>query len=149
MSGTNSKLHGSCLCGGVAYQVDGLEPNMSHCHCSMCRKFHGAAFATYGEAKRDNFRWLRGESLLKSFQASNGTKRQFCGICGSSMIFQSAKQSDGRVEIALGTLDSALDQRPDAHVYTKHKVSWFEGEDDLPRFSSGREPGASITKNKP
>ncbi len=38
---------------------------MAHCHCSMCRKFHGAAFSTYGEAKIENFKWLQGEGFLK------------------------------------------------------------------------------------
>ena len=38
---------GSCLCGGVAWEADGPFDLMSHCHCSICRKAHGAAFATY------------------------------------------------------------------------------------------------------
>ena len=39
-------IRGSCLCGDVAWQVDGPVELMSHCHCSRCRKSHGAAFAT-------------------------------------------------------------------------------------------------------
>ena len=56
MSNPNDAMRGTCLCGGIVYEVNALEPKMGHCHCSMCRKFHGAAFATYGEAKRENFR---------------------------------------------------------------------------------------------
>ena len=56
-------LTGSCLCGAIAYEVKELEPNMANCHCGMCRKFHGAAFATFGEAKSENFRWTRGENF--------------------------------------------------------------------------------------
>ena len=38
---------GSCLCGAVTWEVSG-EPNTAyHCHCKICRKVHGAAFATY------------------------------------------------------------------------------------------------------
>ena len=47
-----STYKGLCLCGSIKYAVDKIEPKMGHCHCSMCRKFHGAAFATFGEAKR-------------------------------------------------------------------------------------------------
>ena len=39
---------GSCLCGDVAFEITGPVEQMGHCHCSMCRKFHGSAFATFG-----------------------------------------------------------------------------------------------------
>ena len=39
-------IRGSCLCGDVAFCVDGPLELRSHCHCSMCRKTHGSAFAT-------------------------------------------------------------------------------------------------------
>ena len=42
---------GSCLCGDVAWAVSGPLELMSHCHCSMCRKAHGSAFATYVGAR--------------------------------------------------------------------------------------------------
>ena len=61
---------------------------MAHCHCSMCRKHTGAALATYGEAKKENFRWNKGTELLESYVASNGTTRKFCRVCGSSMTFK-------------------------------------------------------------
>jgi hypothetical protein len=63
-----SPVHGQCLCGAVKYEVDAIGPRMAHCHCSMCRKFHGAAFATFGEARAEDFRWLEGEHLLSSYQ---------------------------------------------------------------------------------
>ena len=40
-------LTGGCLCGDAAFEIDGPVDMMIHCHCSMCRKFHGSAFATY------------------------------------------------------------------------------------------------------
>jgi hypothetical protein len=39
-------LKGSCLCGGVCYEIDGEVGPMAHCYCSMCRKQHGASFVT-------------------------------------------------------------------------------------------------------
>jgi len=62
----NAKYTGSCLCGLVVYEVDAIEPRMAHCHCSMCRKFHGSAYATFGKAKSQNFRWVSGEEYLKT-----------------------------------------------------------------------------------
>ena len=36
-------VHGRCLCGDVVFEADAPFEFMGHCHCSMCRKHHGAA----------------------------------------------------------------------------------------------------------
>jgi len=107
----------------------------------MCRKFHGAAFATFGEAKGENFRWTQGEELLTGYVAENGTVRQFCSRCGSSMIFSPAGSSGELVEFTLGTLDSAINLRPDAHIFVDSKADWDLITDALPRYANGREDG--------
>ena len=132
---------GQCLCGGIHYQVEAIRPQMAHCHCSMCRKFHGAAFATFGVAKKEDFNWLSGKELLASYRAENGTVRQFCKNCGSSMTFASSGCTGEVVEFALGTLDNPLNMQPDSHIYTQSKADWYEIEDTLPRFAEGREQG--------
>lgn len=139
MSQCNPPYHGQCLCGAIKYSVDTIEPRMGHCHCSMCRKFHGAAFATLGEAKTENFHWLQGEAHIKTFLAANGTKRRFCEICGSSMIFIPSNDAGELVEFSLGTLDSNIPLEPDAHIFTRYGADWYEILDNLPRFAEGRE----------
>jgi len=129
---------GSCLCGSIAYEVKELGSKMAHCHCSMCRKFHGSAFATFGEAKVENFQWIKGESQLRVFTASNGTQRKFCVDCGSSLVFVPSNDTGEVVEFALGTLDTSIDQRPDAHIFVDSKSSWFEIDDELPQYDCGR-----------
>jgi hypothetical protein len=131
--------HGQCLCSSIRYEVDEIEPRMGHCHCSMCRKFHGAAFATLGEAKAENFRWVAGEDLLVSFQAKNGTVRRFCQTCGSSMTFAISADSTELIEFALGTLDSDIELSPDAHIFVDSKATWYAISDELPKFSEGRQ----------
>ena len=42
-------IQGGCLCGGIRYEVSGPLTDVGNCHCSMCRRFHGAAFATYAK----------------------------------------------------------------------------------------------------
>lgn len=133
-----SGYKGQCLCGQVKYQVDEIGNKMGHCHCSMCRRFHGAAFATYGEVKAEDFHWLQGEDALSVYQADNNTKRKFCKHCGSSLIFESAEGNQGVVEFALATLDAAPNLNPDAHIYTSTQVEWLKLGDDLPKFLFGR-----------
>ncbi|WP_445081937.1 GFA family protein [Vibrio alginolyticus] len=40
-------FEGSCLCGGVRFSVSGFSEKVANCHCSMCRKFHGAALGNW------------------------------------------------------------------------------------------------------
>ena len=136
---TNQSLTGQCLCGQIKYQVNHIEPNLGHCHCKMCRKFHGAAFATIAEAKIENFHWLKGEGLLKSYFAKNNTERKFCSVCGSSMIFVPSNDKGELIEFALGTLDADIDIKPDVHIFTQSKASWYEITDGLPQFLRGRD----------
>jgi len=132
---------GQCLCGAIKYEVDEIKPKMGNCHCSMCRKFHGAAFSTFAEASHKDFRWIDGENLLKSYVASNGSVRQFCQNCGSSMTFAASEEVSDLIEFSLGTLDSDIDIRPDAHVYTSSKANWVEICDDLPQYNRSRDEG--------
>ena len=60
--------HGSCLCGAVKFEVDMEIDAASHCHCSMCRKWHGAAFATYATAPADRFRITQGADTLRGYE---------------------------------------------------------------------------------
>ena len=134
----NLPYKGSCLCGSIEYEVDQIESHMAHCHCSMCRKHTGAALATCGEAKKENFRWNKGTELLESYVASNGTTRKFCRVCRSSMTFKAKRGQEDIVVFALGSLDSDIELRPDAHIYVGSKANWFELNDELPKHIEGR-----------
>jgi hypothetical protein len=129
---------GGCLCGQIRYAISQFEPKMAHCHCSMCRKFHGAAFASFGSVRRENFRWLQGEAELVAYQAPNGTVRRFCKQCGSSLTFADSAEAVDLIEIALGSLDTPLTQQPDAHIYVGSKANWSVIADGLPQYLEGR-----------
>ena len=130
---------GSCLCGSIRFEVDAFLPRTGHCHCSMCRKFHGAAYATLAEAKREDFRWTAGEDLLKPYTAANGTTRRFCNNCGASLTFASPLADPDLVEIALACFDDEVPVKPDAHIYVGSGLAWAEPADDLPCYEAGRD----------
>ena len=76
---------GRCLCGALRYQIDGPFVDMVHCHCSMCRKHHGAPFATWAVAPLSGFRWIGDTATLelvrKYFgcgQLANEAEEQAC-----------------------------------------------------------------------
>ena len=129
---------GSCLCGAVQFEIDEFLPQAAHCHCSMCRKFHGASFATIAGVPRSGFRWTRGEDALKGYTAQNGTTRTFCEHCGSSLMFSSPRAPEDVVEIALGALDSDVPLEPSAHIFVASGANWAIVSDDLPQYEEGR-----------
>lgn len=57
-------IEGGCLCGSVRYAITGPLGPAGHCHCSICRKAHGAAFATWVFVEPDQFRWSAGAELV-------------------------------------------------------------------------------------
>ena len=134
----SSPYHGQCLCGAIRYRIAAAQPAMAHCHCSMCRKFHGAAFATFAEVLAEDFQWTRGEDALSAYRAENGTVRRFCRHCGSSLVFQSSNADGSVIEIAMGTLETPIPQQPDAHIFVANAANWHTICDGLPQYPAGR-----------
>ena len=128
---------GSCLCGAASFLVEGFSAQAAHCHCSMCRKFHGAAFATLVGVT--GLRWLSGAEYLKDFVAPNGTTRTFCAACGSSLGFRVKGVPPEQMEIAIAAFDEASPVKVDAQIYTAYKAHWYEPCGGLPTFGEGRE----------
>lgn len=127
-------LTGSCLCRAVRYRIDGPVGHVSHCHCSQCRKAHGAAFASYGHVRYADFSLLSGGNALARYQASAHATRTFCRHCGSNLQWCPS----GNVEhfaLALGTLDDDPGIRPERHIFVSSKAPWYAIEDHLPQFA--------------
>lgn len=130
---------GSCLCGVVRFEIDEFLPEIGHCHCSMCRKFHGAGYATIAGVARSKFRWTGGKDALKGYTAPNGTTRSFCTQCGSSLTFSSPRAPEDVIEVALGAVDGDPPVQPNAHIFVGSGVSWAAVDDNLPRYLEGRD----------
>lgn len=124
-------LKGSCLCGQVRYELAGAPQLINHCHCSMCRKAHGAAFGSFLHAEGKTFRWTRGEALVQRYQSSPSNVRAFCGVCGSNMP---VVEEGSHVIIPAGTLDDDPVVRPIVHIHVASKAPWYTIQDDLPQF---------------
>jgi hypothetical protein len=111
--------HGSCLCGTVKYEIDGLFEVLSHCQCSLCRKHHGAAFATFVTVPLSGFRWVAGDNALSTYQSSAYGKRTFCSNCGS--IMPVVEPDTGIAFCPAGNLDGELGIQPRVHRFVGSK----------------------------
>ncbi len=126
-------IRGSCLCRKVSWEISGRLEWMTHCHCSMCRKIHGAAFATYVAGPAENFRWLAGADLIERYPSSPGLVRPFCSSCGSVVA---GAPDEGRVFMPAGNLDDDPGVRPVAHIFVGSKAPWHRIADAVPRFDA-------------
>ena len=141
-------VRGSCLCGGIRYEVDGAFGGVVNCHCSMCRKATGAAFRTRAAIPTAAFRWLTGEDLVSRYNSSPNETRTFCRVCGSSLPTFFSDRPD-ELGLPLGTLDDDPGIRPSAHVWVDSKAPWWDITDALPQHSEGVKPATIGFRSTP
>jgi hypothetical protein len=135
---------GSCLCGAVTLEVHGAIDSIIHCHCSICRKTSGTAYATNGVVRSKDLVIKTGQEFITYYEKSLGKKRYFCKVCASP-IFSSNEQVAGKLRLRLGILDSKIIERPISHNFVSSKASWDDLDVDLPRYD-GHEPSRSGNK---
>ena len=137
-------IKGSCVCGRVRYQVDGELEDFCHCHCSICRKIHGAAFASWGGILRDKFSWLAGRDEVNTYAFSNNADSIFCPNCSSTLLVDFKPEAD-MLYLAMGTVT------PGSALVRKRVHRQIVGERFRVRFAGtgpGHEVGSVAIKHK-
>jgi len=119
------KLKGQCLCGEIKYTYHGPPGKIVHCHCSKCRKWHGAAFRTRTVIKKDGFLWITGEEQLSFHNSSDKVMKSFCRHCGSNLV-SFYKHNDQILGLPLGGVEGSLDDIEQVHIFTAYKAKWYE-----------------------
>ncbi|MEM7178772.1 MAG: GFA family protein [Pseudomonadota bacterium] len=120
---------GSCLCGAVAYRVDGPLRDVLACHCTQCRKTSGNFVTATSCAKSDLS--IAGEASISWFTSSPGVRRGFCSVCGSQLFWDVAARST--MSIFAGTLDGDPGLRLSGHIFCEAKGGYYEITDGLPQ----------------
>lgn len=132
-------VRGSCLCGGVRFEVVPPFIRAGHCHCSRCRKHSGAAASTQARVPAERFRLLAGAELIRVFGRGEGAVKAFCRTCGSS-LFGGTWPDGPEVSIRMGAFDDDPGIRPEDHAFVASRAPWDEIADDLPRHPGPRPP---------
>ena len=133
-------IKGSCLCGEVHYCINGKLGDITHCHCTTCRKAHGAAFSSVASVPIDGFEITAGANLLKRYFSSPDKQRVFCANCGSQLYAH--RKGQQHYILRLGTLDDDPGVRPINHIFLCQKAPWYDIETDcaLPKYDEWAEP---------
>jgi hypothetical protein len=127
-------IPGACLCGAVTFEVAPPYRWFAHCHCSMCRKHHGALFGTSIGVARKRFRWLSGAADVVHYRATAAFGRPFCRHCGSKV--PSASHDAGALTVPAGLLAGDIGARPRTHIFVGSKSPLYEITDSLPRHDT-------------
>jgi hypothetical protein len=134
-------IRGSCLCGGVQFEIDEAVGPFELCHCSRCRKTSGSAFvAGLGVRVRD-FRLISGSELIRAYEAPlvefpPPYRVTFCSTCGSPV--PSPPPEAKWFEIPAGLLEGDPNIRPDKHIFVECKSSWYSITDSLPQLTKSQ-----------
>jgi len=115
--------HGSCLCAAVSYQLLAAPKALTHCHCSQCRKGHGAAFASYASVPRNALKVLTGAGSISTYHSSPSVQREFCARCGSNLFWSRVEgEFSDWVSVALATLDTPFTPHSQKHIHLDAKA---------------------------
>jgi hypothetical protein len=132
-------IRGSCLCGGVRFEIARAVGPFDLCHCARCRKVSGSAYRAWLGVRREDFRFLQGEDLIRIYERPVSESpppydSSFCSRCGSA-VPNPSKAAEPWFEIPAGALDDDPGIEPDKHIYVESKAAWDRIADDLPQMT--------------
>lgn len=125
-------IRGKCLCEKITYEITRELGPVFNCHCSKCRRWHGAAFRTRASIDIRQFTIQSGEDLLSGYKSSKTVTKYFCKCCGSP-LHSTYEDRPNVLGIPLGALEG-VDAVPEAHIFVNSKASWHKITDSLPQY---------------
>ena len=124
---------GSCLCGDLRFEAQLPSKWVAHCHCTMCRRAHGAPLVTWVGFDAGRVQIIDPQLRLRWYASSPGAGRGFCDHCGTTLFFR-AERWPGELHIVRSNFDGPVDREPQVHVSYENHVPWLQiGDDGLKR----------------
>jgi hypothetical protein len=118
-------IQGSCICGAVRWQFDGMPDGATACNCTACRRY-GVLWIYDFEGER-----ITVSGPAHPFVRGKGLSFNFCPVCGCVAFWRALEpREDGRRRIAVNVRlaePEAVAQIPIDHF---DGLNTFE---DLPR----------------
>jgi hypothetical protein len=115
-------MHGHCLCGQVAFEINAQALRLYQCHCSLCRRQGGSTSNTASIVPTARFRWLRGTERISSWIKDSGFRSDFCATCGSPV--PNPLRDLPYIWIPAGLLDTSGKFDIVAHLCVASKAGW-------------------------
>lgn len=129
MAGTTTYATGGCQCGRVRFRVTEPLGRANLCHCRMCQRATGNAFAPLVTARGVVF-----EGEPARFASSDVAERGYCRDCGTPLFY--APLGSDAVELMIGALDNPNAVRPALHYGVESRLAWLHPADGLPEYAT-------------
>jgi hypothetical protein len=131
-----ARREGGCACGWVRYRLTS-DPLFIHCcHCLNCQRQTGSAFVINLLIESHRVELVAGKPQPVDVPRDDGSNQRIfrCPTCQVAVF-----SHYGRPEVSFvrgGTLDDPSSVVPDAHIYTRSKVSWVTLPESAPVFDA-------------
>ena len=128
---------GSCLCGGVRFELTEAPTDAGYCHCTRCQRRTGGGSSAQARIDGRTFRLVAGEELVHFWKPPDGFAKCFCRECGAHLF---SRNDDGtQMSIRLAAFDADPGVRPQWRAFTKYAAAWEPIPDDgLPHFPEAK-----------
>ncbi|MBZ9699615.1 MULTISPECIES: GFA family protein [unclassified Mesorhizobium] len=123
---------GGCLCGNVRYRTIS-RPRTHYCHCDMCRRSTGSAFAVLAWVPSASLEWLSNKPFCR--RSSPIAQRSFCRDCGSPVALAYDASPD-EIALHVGTFDDPADLEPRYNYGSAQRLGWTCCGVDLPHHDA-------------
>jgi hypothetical protein len=139
-------VKGQCFCGAVSFEIDATLRAPSLCHCSQCRRLHGAPGA-YTSAPASAYR-ITGEENLNWYRISPRSEQGFCRICSSKLFWRAVGGEE--LDVTMGSLEAPSGLKLDRHIWTRSQGDYYEiGHDGVARYAESSKNAQPIGEETP
>lgn len=148
-------MHGKCSCGQVQFELT-ADPIFVHCcHCRMCQRQTGTAFALNALIEADQVVKHSGdiETIEMPSEKSHGQKISYCPTCRVALWSVYPGGGPKFLYVRVGALNNPDAYPPDIHIFTASKQSWVQPAPGTPvveQFYDRNEmwPAGSLARHK-
>ncbi len=123
------KARGGCQCGAVRYRIAAGPAKSVVCHCRMCQRASGNAFAPLMEVPSARIDWTGAPA---EWASSDIAVRGFCATCGTPLYYRSGETT----EIMAGTIAPPFAFRPIEQIAVESRRAWLADLPHLPEIAT-------------
>ncbi|WP_348629845.1 GFA family protein [Mesorhizobium sp. M7A.F.Ca.US.010.02.1.1] len=104
-----------------------------YCHCDMCRRATGSAFAVLAWVPSQSVNWTNATPTYR--RSSPIACRGFCSACGSPLSL-AYDASPGEIALHIGTFDDPARLEPRYNYGSRQRLGWVCCGIDLPHHDT-------------
>jgi len=125
---------GRCLCGAIAFTIEGEPIVVAHCHCLDCQRLSGAGHTTGAMFATAGIE-ISGDLATYDLASDSGNTvtRLFCADCGSPLFGRNTGMP-GVMTVSVGALGQADALTPQVTVFARSRRHWDAIDPALPTF---------------